>query len=193
MQKKSFFTKSIAIIFIALFLNNCGIFRMTDARVVSPDPDERIKKNMEEGKGIRFSEFGKNKGTNFQFASSNPLWRATLDILDWAPLANVDYAGGLIVTDWYSEKESNDEIKITIRFLSNEIRADGLKVLLHSKNCTQNNKCSVSKIKSELSSEIKLEILKKAALLQEKDLQKKRKQIGKYRIPGFGQRSKGGK
>ena len=157
---------------------------MTDARVVSPDPDERIKKNMEEGKGIRFSEFGKNKGTNFQFASSNPLWRATLDILDWAPLANVDYAGGLIVTDWYSEKESNDEIKITIRFLSNEIRSDAIDIIIHKKTCKEMYSCKINKIESSLNSKIRIAILKKASQIKKQDNKIARKKRGPVKLPG---------
>ena len=109
-------------------------------------------------------------GTNFEFASSNPLWRASLDVLDFIPLANVDYAGGLVITDWYSDNTSSEEsIKITIRFLSNEIRSDGLDIIIHKRVCNKINKCNITKIQSSTEEEIKLAILKRATMY-EKDM-----------------------
>ena len=122
--------------FIFSFLNSCGIYEPSDARKVSPNSKERVKKNLEEGKGISLKGLaGGMSGTSYQFASSNPMWRATLEILDFLPLSNVDYSGGIITTDWYNEgTASNESIKITVRFLTNEIRADGLKIIVHKKN-----------------------------------------------------------
>ena len=56
------------------------------------------------------------------------MWRASLETLDFLPFTTVDYSGGVIITDWYSDQDSNESIKITIRFLSNDIRADSLQV-----------------------------------------------------------------
>ena len=81
---KSYFLRQINIILIIvgiISLNGCGIYKYTDSREVSPDPDERVKKNIEEGKGLRLATLGEKNG-NFQFASSNPLWRASLDVID---------------------------------------------------------------------------------------------------------------
>ena len=125
------------IIIITLFfglINACGIYKYSDAKTNPTNANERIKKNLEEGKGFRIGDLNKPKG-DFQFASSNPLWRAGMEILSFAPLNNVDYSGGVIVTDWFSEDGLNEEIKITIRYLSNEIRADGVNVIIHKKNC----------------------------------------------------------
>jgi hypothetical protein len=99
------------------------------------------------------------------------MWRATVDILDFLPLSNVDYSGGIIITDWYNEgTSSNESIKITVRFLSNEIRADGLKISLHQRICSSNNSCAIKEVKSCLNEEIKVTILRKAALMKkEKD------------------------
>ena len=108
----------------------------------------------------------KKKGGDFQFASSNEMWRATLELLDFTPLSNVDYSGGIIITDWFSETSAQDPIKITVRFLSNEIRADGLKVIIHKKICKTINDCKVIKVDSTLGQEIKLAILKKAAIMK---------------------------
>ena len=140
----SFFKLTIPIL---MLLNSCGIWDPADARKVSPEVDLRVQKNIEEGKGFGGSQglFG-TSGTNFEFATSNELWRATLEVLDFLPLANVDYAGGIVITDWYNEGTSNEEsIKITIRFLSNEIRADAVSVIIHKKVCPSINNCNISK------------------------------------------------
>jgi hypothetical protein len=116
---------------------------------------------------------GAGKGTgSFEFASSNEMWRASLELLDFTPLHNVDYSGGIIITDWFTEENSKDAIKITIRFLSNEIRADGIKVIIHKKTCKENNNCKIILQESTLSQEIKLAILKKAATIKENELVK---------------------
>ena len=130
-----FYKPSIAIFLISIFLlNSCGIYKKTDARTTPTNAKERVKKNMEEGKGFRLGNLGKKSGGDFQFASSNPLWRATLNKLDFAPLSNVDYAGGIIVTDWFSEGDTKNQIKITVRFLTNEIRSDAIDIIIHKKN-----------------------------------------------------------
>ena len=132
-----------------------------------PDGKKRARKNVEEGRGFGDGGFfSKKKGGVFDFASSNELWRASLDTLDFMSFSNVDYSGGLIITDWYSETENKQSIKITVRFLSNEIRADGLKVTLHQRICGSNNACAIKEIQSSLNLEIKDRILRKAALLK---------------------------
>ena len=125
----------------------------------------------------------KGSGGNYQFASSNPLWWATLQKLDFAPLNNVDYAGGIIVTDWFGEDSSNDQIKITIRFLTNEIRSDAVNVLIHKKICDSQNNCKVNKIENSLNNEIKFAILKKAAQIQNEDLVKKKEGSAPAKLP----------
>ena len=177
MQKKSFNYLKVFTVFVSvLFAASCGIYSPSDARKVSPNVDERIQKNIEEGKGIRFGIGKGSKDMHFEFSSSNELWRASLDILDFIPLSNVDYSGGIIITDWYNEgTASNEAIKITIRFLSNEIRADGLDVVIHKRVCkgTAVN-CKVTKYSSGLEEEIKLAILKKATILQKRSSDKKK-------------------
>ena len=164
------------------FLNSCGIWDPADARKVSPNADERVKKNLEEGKGITLGGAISGKSTSYQFASSNPMWRATLEILDFLPLSNVDYSGGIITTDWYSEGTASDEsIKITIRFLTNEVRADGLKVIVHKKKCNIKQKCIVKKISSALEYELQVAILKKAAIFEKEDMGRNRKKRPKLR------------
>ena len=167
----NYIQKKFLIIFAGIILfvlsSGCGMWDPADARKVSPNADERAKKNLEEGKGITLGSMlggGGGKGS-YQFASSNPMWRATLEILDFLPLSNVDYSGGIITTDWYNEGTASDEsIKITVRFLTNEIRADGIKVIVHKKKCNVQQNCAVKKITSALESELQVAILKKAAI-----------------------------
>ena len=160
------------------FVSSCGIYKPVDARKISPNSKERVKKNLEEGKGLSIKGLmdGGKGGTNYQFASSNPMWRATLEILDFLPLANVDYSGGIITTDWYNEGTAADEsIKITVRFLTNEIRSDGLKIVVHKKRCNIKQKCTVKKISSALEHELRVAILKKAVLFEEEYSKGKKK------------------
>ena len=179
-HKKTFFAL-ISLALLAL-LNSCGIYQPSDARVVSPNADERVKKNLEEGRGITLGGMMGGGKTNYQFASSNPMWRASLEILDFLPLSNVDYSGGIITTEWYNEGTStNESIKITIRFLTNEIRADGLKIIIHKKKCSLQLTCTVKKITSALENELRVAILKKAVIFEREFIQKNRKKRPKLK------------
>ena len=158
---------------VLIFLNSCGknFFRGADARKVSPDPRDRVQKNLEEGKGFRLNDAIKKRagigGGNFEFASSNELWRASLDIIEFMPLTSANYSGGIIITDWYSNNSNpNETIKITIRFLSNEIRSDAIDINVFYKKCDKDYKCVVQKNNKNIESELRREILKKAATYQ---------------------------
>ena len=144
-----------------------GSFKLPggDARKTPADPKKRIEQNLSEGRGFKLSEMG-GKGGVFEFASSNELWRASLDVIDFMPLASVNYSGGIIVTDWYTENNSsNESIKISIRFLTNEIRSDALEVKIFNRKCsTSFLNCQFSELNGNLKNEIQKEILKKAAL-----------------------------
>ena len=161
--------KNISIlIFLTIFLLSCkgGKLPGSDAREVSYDPNERVRKNLEEGKGFRLMDaVGKQGSGNFEFASSNPLWRASLDTIDFMPLTSANYSGGLLITDWYSDNQnSNESIKITIRFLTNEIRSDALDIKIYYKKCNAMNSCEISQKEGNIKKELTREILKKATL-----------------------------
>ena len=158
------------------FLGSCGIWDPADARKVPANVNERVRKNLEEGKGFSIKQMQTGGGTSYQFASSNPMWRATLEILDFLPFANVDYSGGIITTDWYNEgTSSNESIKITVRFLTNEIRSDGLKIIVHKKRCNVQQNCKITKISSTLEHELQVAILKKAILFEREYSKNKKK------------------
>ena len=158
---------------LTLMLTNCkgGKLPGADARKIPYDPKERVKRNLEQGKGFRLSNVidGSQRGGNFQFASSNELWRASLDVIDFMPLASANYSGGMIITDWYMDSSNpNESIKITIRFLTNEIRSDALSIKIFYKSCTSLNECLISEKKGTLSKELKKEILKLATKYKKK-------------------------
>jgi len=180
-----FMTKKILLLFLilSLSLSSCGIYKRSDIKDNPGNVEERVRKNIEEGRGIKFGSVGKSGGT-FDFASSNEMWRASIEILDFVSFTNASYSGGIIITDWFSSNKdktgNKKEIKITVRFLSNEIRAEGIEVIIHERICEQNNtNCKITKKKSKLESEIKIAILKKAARLQIED-RKKYKKDKKY-------------
>ena len=171
--------KLTLILTIPIFLASCQLAKMGgDARENPPDPNERVKKNLEEGKGFRLDNIINNKGggnTNFEFASSNELWRASLDTIDFIPLASVNYSGGIIITDWYSsDGNSNEVLKISIRFLTNEIRSDALDIKIFTKTCDNQNKCVTSEKSGNLIAELKKEILKKAVQYERENPDKKK-------------------
>ena len=128
--KFAFFTS------LLLLTNQCGIWDPADARKVPVNAKDRVAKNIEEGRAIKFSKLGKGGGSGtFEFASSNEMWRATIEILDFVPLSSADYGGGIVITDWYNDLEMKKKPKIMVQFLSNEIRADAIKVVVYDKYC----------------------------------------------------------
>ena len=165
------FMKILSLLSIFLFLlSACGknFFRGADARKVSADPRERVQKNIEEGRGFRLMGSINKKNTGeFDFASSNELWRASLDTLDFMPLALANYSGGIIVTDWYNDGDAiNESVKISIRFLSNEVRSDALAIKVFYKNCSVQQTCRITDKSGALSNELANKILTKAAVYE---------------------------
>jgi len=177
--------KNLNIAFLLLFsstlLISCGgKLPGADARKYDPDPAKRVAKNLEEGRGFRLSEMGKSGGGVFEFASSNELWRASLDTLDFMPLASVNYSGGIIITDWYStDQNSNESIKISIRFLTNEIRSDALDIKVFNKKCVTQSNCITSKKEGDINNELKNKILKTAATYK---INNKKKNSKPYKV-----------
>ena len=165
--------------FLLMILNSCKSLPGSDAREVSPDPKDRVAKNIEEGRGFRLSNtmFGNSANPgNFEFASSNELWRASLDTLDFMPLALANYSGGLIVTDWYNDGSSQKEsVKISVRFLSNEVRSDALSIKVFFKNCGITENCKITDRSKDLSSELTKKILTQAAIYEKQNKGKNKK------------------
>ena len=178
----------IYLILLLLTFSGCSnnIFRRADVKDTPINVNDRVKKNIEEGRGIRFGK-GSSQGGTFDFASSNELWRASMDVLDFVPFSNASYSGGILITEWFdgnsSDKNEKRDLKITVRFLTNEIRSDALDISIHERKCQSNGtSCSVNKIKSELEPQIGLAILKRAAILEKEKFSKNSKDyLGKKR------------
>ena len=112
---------------------------------------KRIMKGGQCGDTLKRLKRSMKGGGDFLFASANELWRASLDTIDFMPLSSVNYSGGIIITDWYSEDGNTKEaIKITVRFLSNEIQSNSIKIIVHNKNCGPAENCTVSEIDTNI-------------------------------------------
>ena len=161
----------------SIILNSCnGKLPGGDARKFPADPKKRVEKNLSEGRGFTInSALEKSRGGVFEFASSNELWRASLDTIDFMPLSSVNYSGGVIISDWYSDDQnSNESIKLSIRFLTNEIRSDAIVIKVFNRKCGDNLiNCSISENQGALALELKKEILKKATIYQKQKKEKK--------------------
>ena len=173
----------ISVLAVLVSFNSCGLYKRSDVKDTPVNVEERVKKNIQEGRGIRFGK-GATRGGDFDFASSNPLWRASIEIFDFVPLTNASYSGGILITDWFSsesmDSESTRDLKITVKFLTNEIRADAINITVFEKICKSQN-CKTKKIKSKLQKEIKLAILKKATLMEKEGFKKYYEKTGKNR------------
>ena len=174
------FPLKLTVILIFLSLTACGGFanyEKVDQRERPDGAKAKARKNIEEGRGVGIGSLGGRLGkTSYEFSTSNPMWRASLETLDFLPLTTVDYSGGIIITDWYSDSNSAEEaIKISLRFLANEVRSESLKVIVHQKTCSANLNCKVTLLSNtKIKEELHTAILRKAAVL-EKESKKKKK------------------
>jgi len=172
-------TKILFYSIISLLILSCNAIKpkKVDTRETPVNALERARKNVQEGKGTTLRDLVGGRGvTNYEFSTSNPMWRASLEILDFLPFATVDYSGGMIITDWYSENNSKDAIKITVRFLANEVRSDSLKISVHKKECKSNMNCRTNLLKnSTIGNELRTSIIRKAAILERESKNKKKK------------------
>ena len=163
---------------LSLLILSCNAIKpkKVDTRETPINAQERARKNIKEGKGTSLKDLVGGRGTTYEFSTSNPMWRASLEILDFLPFSTVDYSGGMIITDWYSENNSNDAIKITVRFLANEVRSDSLKISVHKKECKSNMNCQTNLLKnSTIGNELRTSIIRKAAILERESKNKKKK------------------
>jgi len=171
----------IILLSLLFVLNSCNAlkYRPVDASEYPPEPEKRVKKNIEEGKGFRIFDTNKKNTGTFDFASSNELWRASLEIIDFIPLVSANYSGGIIITDWYTDNSNKESIKITIRFLSNEVQATSLDIKIFKRYCETIDNCKTQQEKGTLVAEIKKKILQKAAIYEK---QKKDKNFQPYKM-----------
>ena len=145
--------------------------------LIEPNAEKRAREFADKGGGI-FGDINRKAtgSTSVDFASSNVMWRATLKTLEFLPLSNTDYSGGIIVYDWYSQDNNpREQIKISVRFLSNELRSDSIKITAHKKICDSNEKCSNAMLDQKFSETIKENILASARSLKIEETKKEKK------------------
>jgi len=167
----------VTLLMLSIFLfSNCVKWNPVSSRDTPTNSKERAKKNIEEGRGVSVNSMlrGRRGSSNYEFSTSNPMWRATLDTLDFIPFSTVDYSGGVVITDWYSDGTNNNEsLKITVRFLSNEIQSNSLKISVHQRKCSKENNCTTKIINSKIKEELIRTILTSAARLDKETKTKK--------------------
>jgi hypothetical protein len=141
-----------------------------------PNAQKRALNAAAQGGGI-FGDIGKrSQSTTFEFASSNVLWRATLKSLDFLPLLNADYSGGIIIYDWYSQTNNpKEQIKISVQFLNNDLRSDSIKITAHKKICETIERCSNSTLDQNFANSIKESIIASARTLKIEEAKKEKK------------------
>ena len=183
MSKINLINRFFLLSVLLVFLTSCEAlkYKPVSAKDYPPDPKERVRKNIEEGRGIRLFDGDEKKGGTFDFASSNPLWRASLDTISFLPLISANYSGGIIISDWYSGNNENEAIKITIRFLTNEIRADALEIKVFQKRCGVQSNCAITENDGEIVKDLKKNILRKAAIYEKELKANNKKYLGKIR------------
>ncbi|CAN1608666.1 hypothetical protein MCEMIE29_01175 [Candidatus Pelagibacterales bacterium] len=171
----------ISIILSLFFLFACAKKDVATGEVIrmEPNPDKRAREFADKGGGIfgDINKIGKGSGSgNFEFASSNVLWRATLKSLDFLPLLNADYSGGVIIYDWYSQTNNpKEQIKISVQFLNNELRSESIKIIAHKKICETAERCSNSTLDQNFASSIKESIIASARTLKIEEAKKEKK------------------
>jgi len=171
----------ITLISLLIYLSNCSKTDPTTGEVIriEPNPDKKAREFADKGGGIfgDINKVGKSSGGgNFEFASSNVLWRATLKSLDFLPMLNADYSGGIIIYDWYSQTNNpKEQIKISVQFLNNELRSESIKITAHKKICETAERCSNSTLDQNFASSIKESIIASARTLKIEEAKKEKK------------------
>ena len=175
------FSMKILLLVFLIFINGCNKSKpdTEDQKIIDPNPVNRAKEYAAKGGGIfgDINKVGKSSGGgNFEFASSNVLWRATLKSLDFLPLLNADYSGGIIIYDWYSQTNNpKEQIKISVQFLNNELRSDSVKITAHKKICETAERCSNSTLDQNFANSIKDSIIASARTLKIEEAKKEKK------------------
>jgi hypothetical protein len=170
----------LSLIFSSMLLGCSKTDPVTGEKIIiEVDPDKKAREFRDKGGGIfgDINKIGKSSGGgNFEFASSNVLWRATLKSLDFLPLLNTDYSGGIIIYDWYSQTNNpKEQIKISIQFLNSELRSDSIKITAHKKICETTERCSNSTLDQNFANSIKDNIITSARILKIEEAKKEKK------------------
>jgi hypothetical protein len=168
------------LLLVVFLINGCSSSKdpvTGETKTYEPDPRQRAKEYADKGGGIFGDLNNKKLGANiYDFATSNVLWRATLKSLNFLPIINADYSGGIIIYDWYSEDfNSTEQMKVSVRFLNNEVRSDSLEINVYKKVCETADKCKTIKMTNNFPNQLKENILSVARLIKIEEAKKEKK------------------
>jgi hypothetical protein len=173
------YSKILGFFLMIAFLMNCAKVDPVTGEKILVEPDTRKKaREFADKEGGIFGDLGRsgNKSATFEFGTSNVLWRATLKSLDFLPLLNADYSGGIIIYDWYSQNNNpREQIKISVQFLNNELRSDSVKITAHKKICDSSDRCSNSSLDQNFANSVKENIIASARALKIEEAKKEKK------------------
>ena len=128
--------KNFLLIYILIFLTACSSNNDTVKNTTKPEPGLFSK---DASVGINITDLLGPRSDESSINVNGYLWRASLDVLSIAPLISTDALGGIIITDWYTNKNIKDQrIKITAHIRTTELRSDGIKVKVHVQKLIDN-------------------------------------------------------
>ncbi len=122
--------KLIIIILLTIMLVSC-----TSNYEVPSEKNEPGLFSKDTKKGVSISDFlNKDPYGDKSFYINSFLWRASLDVLSFAPFQSTDAFGGIIVTEWYKKNQNDKQIKLIATIKSRELRSEGIKLKVFIKN-----------------------------------------------------------
>ena len=146
--------KQIIIIISIFLLYSCT----SNKEIVEQKPKPGLF-SKDSSKGINITDFLNRDSQSEKFYVNSYLWRASLDVLSFAPFQSTDAFGGIIITEWF--KKNDQEIKLTALIKSRDLRSEGINIKAYIKN----KKAEVSE-NIQLSRKIENLILTKARVLR---------------------------
>jgi len=179
-MKMKFLKKTLFIVIGVLFIFSCQKNEDSNKSVIKkkriePNLNKRAEQYADSGGGILKQFKGKSGTGNFEFATANVLWKASLKTLDFIPLQSANYSGGILITDWYSGSlDSNSSIKIEVRFKATEVSTSSIDVLSYKRTC-KNMSCATLKMSNDFNFDIKRKILANARKMKVEEEKNKKK------------------
>lgn len=119
--------KFFKFIFLLLILFSCS----SNNEVVTKKPEPGLF-SKDASKGLSIGDFLNRDDQSEKFYVNSFLWRASLDVLSFAPFQSTDAFGGIIITEWF--KKNNQQIKLTALIKSRDLRSEGINIKAYIRN-----------------------------------------------------------
>jgi hypothetical protein len=168
-------TRLFNIFIFSILLTSCSLWGSKEKSANSNDEKISVKKKdwepnvlkrVDQEKGGLTNIFGAERSTVSQ--GDNVIWQASLDVLADIPLAQANYTGGVIITDWYNSSNSNESIKISIFINSARLEVNSFDVKSFKKTCSAANNCQTVNLTPDFNQKIKDRVLEKARIISVK-------------------------